>query len=70
MEPGLRADDSNPGAVGLTRDDDMAGYDPGTGRWRALPAPSGYPLLAAPPIWAGTQLLEVTNSGQLLAFHR
>jgi len=38
--------------------------------WRALPAPPGYPPLAAPPIWAGTQLLELTNSGQLLAFHR
>jgi hypothetical protein len=49
------------------RVDDMAGYDPGSGRWRALP---GYPPLAAPPIWVGTQLLEVTNSGQLLAFHR
>ena len=48
----------------------MAGYDPGTGRWRALPAAPGYPALAAPPIWAGTQLFEVTNSRQLLAFHR
>jgi hypothetical protein len=52
------------------RVDDMAGYDPATGRWRSLPAPPGYPPLAAPPIWAGTQLLEVTNSGELLAFRR
>lgn len=50
--------------------DAMASYDPATGRWRSLPAPPGYPSLAAPPIWADTQLLEVTNSGQLLAFHR
>jgi hypothetical protein len=58
-----------PGALRI-RPDDMACYDPATGRWRALPAPPGYPPLAAPPIWAGAQLLELTNSGQLLAFHR
>ena len=52
------------------RIDDMASYDPAAVRWRSLPAPPGYPPLAAPLIWAGTQLLEVTNSGQLLAFHR
>lgn len=49
--------------------DAMANYDPATGRWLSLPAPPGYPPLAAAPIWAGTQLLEVTNTGQLLAFH-
>jgi hypothetical protein len=49
---------------------DMAGYDPATGRWRVLPAPPGYPPPSATPVWAGTQLLELTNAGQLLTFHR
>jgi hypothetical protein len=53
-----------------TRPGDMAGYDPGTGRWRVLPAPPGYPSPAAAPVWAGTQLLELTNAGHLLTFHR
>jgi hypothetical protein len=50
--------------------DAMANYDPATGRWLALPAPRGSPPLAAAPVWAGTQLFELTNAGQLLAYHR
>jgi hypothetical protein len=55
---------------GRDRRGDMASYDPATGRWCVLPAPPRYPLPAALPVWAGTQLLELTNAGQLLAFHR
>jgi hypothetical protein len=64
----LYGSSSGPGTLRI-RPDDMASYDPATGRWRTLPAPSGYPPLAAGPLWAGTQLLEVTSTGQLLAFH-
>jgi hypothetical protein len=65
----LYDDTSGPGTLRV-RPDDMASYDPVTGRWRTLPVPPGYPPLAATPLWAGTQLLELTNTGDLLAFHR
>lgn len=52
------------------RPDDMALYDPATGRWSGLPATPGYPNLAAAPLWAGTQLLALTDSGALWSFHR
>jgi len=55
---------------GPIRPDDMALWDPATGHWQRLPAPPGYPKLAAPPIWAGKQLLELTGNGNLLSFHR
>ncbi len=48
------------------RPDDMALWDPGTGRWRRLPAPHGYPRLAATPQWVGRELLTLTARGQLL----
>jgi hypothetical protein len=54
----------------LLRPDDMALYDPATGRWSRLPAPPGYPNLAATPVWADTQLLEITDSGAFWTFHR
>lgn len=50
--------------------DEMALYDPATGRWRTLPAPPGHPWLGGPPVWAGTQLLELTGgNGTMLTFH-
>jgi hypothetical protein len=49
--------------------DDMAVYDPAAHRWANLPAPPGRPPMAAAPIWAGNQLLLLTESGRLLSFH-
>lgn len=65
----LYSDITGPGTRRI-RPGDMASYDLATGRWRVLPAPPGYPPPAAAPVWAGTQLLELTNAGRLLAFHR
>jgi hypothetical protein len=65
----LDSDISGPG-TSRVRPGDMASYDPASGRWHVLPAPPGYPALPAAPVWAGAQLLELTNAGQLLAFHR
>lgn len=45
-------------------------YDPSTGRWQMLPTPPGHPSLAATPLWAGTQLLELADSGALWSFRR
>ncbi len=58
------------GSQGPIRPDDMALRDPATGHWQRLPAPPGYPKLAATPIWAGNELLELTGNGKLLSFHR
>ncbi len=52
------------------RPDDMALYDPATGRWSRLPATPGYPSLVTAPVWAGTQLLALTDSGALWSFLR
>lgn len=62
------------GRQAAIRPDDMALWDPAPGdmaanRWLGLPAPPGYPRLAAPPVWTGTGLLALTTSGQLLAWH-
>lgn len=57
-----------PGGQGSIRPDDMALWDPVTSRWLPLPAPPGYPELAATPVWAADQLLALTSAGQLLAF--
>jgi hypothetical protein len=65
----LYSDITGPGTRRI-RPGDTASYDPATGRWHVLPAPPGYPALSAAPVWAGTQLLELTNAGELLAFHR
>lgn len=59
----------NPGHYVL-QEDDMALYNPSTRGWTRLPAPPGYPKLAAPPTWTGTQLLELSTTGQLASFHR
>ncbi len=48
----------------------MALWDPATGHQQRLPAPPGYPKLAAAPSWAGTELPELTGNGKLLSFHR
>jgi hypothetical protein len=50
--------------------DSMALYDPATNTWTHLPATPGHPSLAATPVWTGTELLALTDSGQLLAFTR
>jgi hypothetical protein len=52
---------------GPTRPDDMALWDRTTGRWLRLPAPPGHPGLAGAPVWAGTELLALTATGQVLA---
>lgn len=45
-------------------------FDPGTRRWQSLPKPPGYPHLHAVfPVWAGHELLTLTQKGQLLALH-
>jgi hypothetical protein len=49
---------------------DMAMYDPATKRWTALPATPGHPPLAGSSVWTGTELLNLTESGALFAFHR
>lgn len=64
----------NPGAIiggpHPIRPDDMALYNPISNGWTRLPAPSGHPSLAIIPVWTGTELLALTNSGRLLAFRR
>ena len=66
----------------LTR---LAAYDPATARWLPVPAPPHHPPnaprwlvvtgtphgqpIAAPPIWAGKQLLLLTSTGLLLSLH-
>ncbi len=56
------------------RPDDMAMWDPASARWSRLPAPPGYPSLAATPIWAGSRiwaedrLLALASNGELLSF--
>jgi hypothetical protein len=49
---------------------DMAMFDPATGRWTVLPATPGHPPLAGSSVWTGTELLNLTESGALFAFHR
>jgi hypothetical protein len=49
---------------------DMAMYDPATQRWTGLPASPGHPPLAGSSVWTGTELLNLTESGALFAFHR
>jgi hypothetical protein len=65
----LYAEIGNPGSRTEIRPDAMALYDPSTSTWSKLPAPAGYPPLAAPPVWTGTQLLELTSTGALLSFN-
>jgi hypothetical protein len=48
----------------------MAAWDPTTGHWRRLPSPLGSFQLSDSPVWAGSQLLELTDSGALWSFHR
>lgn len=55
---------------GYVRPDDLALYNPATGRWYPLPHPPGYPPLGTPPVWASHQLLVLTDHGALLAFRR
>lgn len=47
----------------------MALWHPATGHQQRLPAPPGYPSSHG-PIWAGTELLELTGNGKPLSFHR
>jgi hypothetical protein len=49
---------------------DLAMYDPATQRWTELPATPGHPPLAGSSVWTGTELLNLTEAGALLAFHR
>jgi hypothetical protein len=50
--------------------DDTAMYNPATRRWSRLAAAPGRPALSVGPVWTGTELLALTDSGRLLAFRR
>jgi hypothetical protein len=52
------------------RPDDMAMYNPAAKRWFRLAAAPGRPALSVAPIWTGTELLTLTDSGRLMAFRR
>ncbi len=62
--------DQNYEGPGNLRPDDVNMYQPTTGRWTGLPAVPGYPSLSVAPVWAGTELLALTDAGRLLALHR
>lgn len=47
----------------------LAAWDPATGQWRRLPSPPGLVQLSDSPVWAGNQLLELTDTGALWSFH-
>ena len=61
--------DQNYEAPGNLRPDDVNMYQPTTRRWTGLPAVPGYPSLSVAPVWAGTELLALTDAGRLLALH-
>jgi hypothetical protein len=50
--------------------DDMALWDPASRHWTRLPAPPGRPAMSVTPLWTGTELLALTDNGQLLSLHR
>jgi len=52
----------------VLRPDDTAMWDPAGARWSRLPAPPGFPALAATPVWTGSELLELASNGMLLSF--
>jgi len=52
------------------RPDDMALYIPATKHWSRLAAMPRRPALSVTPVWTGTELLTLTDSGHLLAFRR
>lgn len=52
------------------RPDDMALYNPATKRWSRLPTAPHRPGLSVDPVWTGSELLMLTDSGRLLAFRR
>lgn len=49
--------------------DDMALWDPASRHWTRLAAPPGRPFISVTPLWTGTELLALADSGKLLAFH-
>jgi hypothetical protein len=51
------------------RPGDMALLDPATRRWRTLATVPGRPVLTATPVWTGSEMLALTSTGKLLAFH-
>ena len=65
----LDASITGPGSRRI-RPDDLALYDPASTRWRELPSPPRSPPLSTTPIWAGSELLALTDHGALLTFHR
>lgn len=48
----------------------LAAWDPANGQWRRLPSPPASVQLSDSPVWADSQLLELTDSGALWSFHR
>jgi hypothetical protein len=49
---------------------DTALWDPAASRWLRLASPPGAPAFSAGPVWTGTRLLALTDSGKLLALRR
>jgi hypothetical protein len=49
------------------RPDDTALYNPATNRWYTLPHPADYPRIDTAGVWAGNELLVLTDPGKLLA---
>ena len=48
----------------------LGDFDPGLGKWRALPAATGRAQPDVLPVWTGAELLVVTEQGTTLALHR
>jgi hypothetical protein len=48
----------------------LGDYDPGTGKWRALPPAPGRAQPDVLPVWTGRELVVVTEQGTTLALHR
>jgi hypothetical protein len=67
----IMALDQNSDGPGSVRPGDMELYQPAAARWTALPAVPGHPSsLSVAPVWTGTELLALTNSGRLFALGR
>jgi hypothetical protein len=50
------------------REDETVAFDPASGTWQRLATPPGQPPFAATPVWTGTELLALTEQGELFAF--
>jgi hypothetical protein len=57
------------GGQGIGRER-LAAWDPASGQWHRLPSLPGSVQISDSPLWAGPQLLELTDAGALWSFHR